>query len=122
MLEDPQIAGMVEPLPRLDSLDEDVGRFFERLAGVGKELVISRERLEPDKAPDLAVAKETSAHLVRLWAVGEVAALLRKGKDEDRDRALSLATSYAIVTPVSGAVCLENREQVQGGVAHACRT
>ena len=58
-------------------------------------------------------SKETSKHLARLWAFDEVANLLRLGEDKSSDAAMKLASSYQIVTPLTGAVVLETQEQYQ---------
>lgn len=57
---------------------------------------------------DTAGMSETSSHLFRLWARDQAEALIGKNK---RDEALKLATGYQLVTPVSGAVVLENADQ-----------
>jgi len=53
-------------------------------------------------------AKETDLHLARLWALDEVRRLRAERKP---DEAVRLAARYQLVTPVSGAVVLENQEQ-----------
>src|SRR5262249_47373668 len=58
-------------------------------------------------------SKETSKHLARLWAFDEVTNLLRVGDSKNSDAARELASSYQIVTPLTGAVVLETREQYQ---------
>ena len=57
-----------------------------------------------------AMHKETSRHLARLWAAGQVDHLIRTGA---RDAAKALAVRYQLVTPVSGAVVLERAEQYE---------
>lgn len=57
-------------------------------------------------------AKETSAHLWRLWARDEVGRRL-EGERPDRDGALRLAVAAQLVTPVSGAVVLETAQQYE---------
>lgn len=49
--------------------------------------------------------REISSQLTSLWANGEVARLLALGEG---DRALALAVKYRLVTPITGAVVLEN--------------
>ncbi len=56
-------------------------------------------------------SKETSAHLVRLWAKDEVERRLAGKSPEDEKAALDLAVKYQLVTPVSGAVVLETQAQ-----------
>jgi hypothetical protein len=54
---------------------------------------------------------ETSRHLARLWAREEVQRLCAGGDPQTREKAVKVARDYAIVTPVSGAVVLENGQQ-----------
>ena len=51
---------------------------------------------------------QTSLHLARLFARDQVVALVAAGK---REEATKLALTYQLVTPVSGAVVLENKQQ-----------
>jgi hypothetical protein len=52
--------------------------------------------------------------LARLWAFDEVLRLVRSNQ---RDLAVETAAKYQLVTPVSGAVVLENKQQfVQAGL------
>jgi hypothetical protein len=48
-----------------------------------------------------------------LWANDEVGRLIRIGGPEARLAAVGLAQSYQLVTPVSGAVVLETRQQYE---------
>jgi hypothetical protein len=50
-------------------------------------------------------------HLVRAWAADEVRRLLASGKPVPREAAQKLAVRWNLVTPVSGAVVLENQQQ-----------
>ena len=56
-------------------------------------------------------SKQTSTHLARLWAADEVQSLLETHDDTSTDQATELACRYQLVTPVSGAVVLENAAQ-----------
>ncbi|MEW6348450.1 MAG: VIT domain-containing protein [Thermodesulfobacteriota bacterium] len=111
LLEDHQLTGMCEAVPRLGSLQADLERLFEGLFKERRELSVVRERMEPDRAPDLSQGKETSSHLARLWADSRVRTLLHSGAPSDRELAVKIASDYALVTPVSGAVCLETKDQ-----------
>ena len=52
--------------------------------------------------------KESSKHLARLWAYDEVLRLIAAKKHE---AAVQLAGLHQLVTPVSGAVVLETKQQ-----------
>lgn len=54
--------------------------------------------------------RKTSGHLARLWALDEVKRLLAAG-NKHTDEAIKLAADYQLVTPVTGAVVLETKEQ-----------
>lgn len=69
-----------------------------------------RVRMEKGEPPGGAEAKRTSDHLTRLWALDRA----RAGGDAE------MAARYQLVTPVSGAVVLETREQfASAGLAPA---
>jgi hypothetical protein len=55
--------------------------------------------------------KQTSDHLVRLWALDRVRDLARS--TSERTAATALAIRYRVVTPLSGAVVLETAEEEQ---------
>ena len=69
---------------------------------------VDRVRIESEGA--LPQGKETSGHLARLWALGQVRELIRGSQ---REAAVALAADYRLVTPVTGAVVLESREQYE---------
>ena len=50
-------------------------------------------------------------HLNRLYAGEEILKLLAKGSKDSRARATTLGTTYRLVTPVTGAVVLETKQQ-----------
>lgn len=105
----------VEPVARAGKLQADLENLFARLAGRKKRLRFVRVRESTGHAPaaDGRETKETSAHLARLWANDEVARLLADRGKNRTDEAIKLAARYQLVTPVSGAVVLENEQQYQ---------
>jgi len=52
-----------------------------------------------------------SDHIARLWASDRVLELMRADPAGNRAVAVALATEYRLVTPVSGAVVLETKQQ-----------
>lgn len=103
----------IEPVARTGKLQADLESLFARLAGRKKRLRFDRVREAAGARPAAGgkEAKETSAHLARLWANDEVARLIAdRGKNRTED-AIKLAARYQLVTPVSGAVVLETQEQ-----------
>ncbi|MEN6405202.1 MAG: VIT domain-containing protein [Thermoguttaceae bacterium] len=94
-------------VPRVDAVQDDLRTLFSKLAGQAKEYRLERSRLEepPPKTP------KSSSQLARLWALDRVLALTQTGSPADRKAALKLAATYQLVTPVSGAVVLETKQQ-----------
>jgi len=78
---------------------------------------VARTPVDSETAAREGGAKEADLHLARLWALDEV----RRLRAERRpDEAVRLAARYQLVTPVSGAVVLENQQQyVQTGLKPA---
>ena len=105
----------VVPVERAGDLRADLSRLFERLAGRNTQLRFVRAGAGSGaaRASGGREAKETSAHLARLWANDEVARLLADRTKNRTDEAIKLAAHYQLVTPVSGAVVLETKEQYQ---------
>lgn len=97
----------LETVPRFGSLRDDLSRLLSRFDGQNKifEAVRTTETASKISGAD---AKETSQHLVRLWASDEVKRLLVNREDE---KAIDLAVKNQLVTQVSGAVVLETQQQ-----------
>jgi hypothetical protein len=101
----------IEAVPRTDRLQSDLERLFAQLTGRAKPLEFVRTSEKLTRVPESFAAKETSAHLARLWANDEVGRLITaQGKDWE-EQASKIATRYQLVTPVSGAVVLETQAQ-----------
>ncbi|MEJ2155254.1 MAG: VIT domain-containing protein [Desulfobacteraceae bacterium] len=73
-----------------------------------------RQRFPRVATEDLDAALKTSSHLARLWACRRIAALSSSGRGADLEKAAGMAVDYQLVTPVSGAVVLENARQYEG--------
>lgn len=69
------------------------------------------ERTRIDGGSVDSSVKEGSSHVVRLWALGQVLQDAGARNEAVREKAAELAGRYQLVTPVSGAVVLETREQ-----------
>jgi hypothetical protein len=102
-------AGNLQTVARLGSLDDDLGRLLAQLTGRAKQRRLEWTHVEAESP----ATPQGSSHLARLWAADRVLALVGDGKPGDRDEAVKLATTYQIVTPVSGAVVLESKEQYE---------
>jgi hypothetical protein len=69
----------------------------------------AREAVDSTHMP--GADEKASTHIVRLWAYDEIMRLLSQQNHDARSKAIQLATKYQLVTPVSGAVVLENQAQ-----------
>jgi hypothetical protein len=92
---------------------QDLERLFADWRSGAKQLVFTREKLKSNKPVTQSNTKETSAHLARLWAFSEVTKLLAVKEGNNLNQAVQLAANYQLVTPVTGAVALETKEQYQ---------
>ncbi len=107
-----------EPVARMGGLQSDLENLLARLTGRRKALRFVRVREQPKQlaklpegATDAEGAKKTSAHVARLWANDEVGRILADPSQNRNDEAVALAARYQLVTPVTGAVVLETKEQ-----------
>jgi hypothetical protein len=107
LLEQLGSVGSVQSVPRCGSVHDDLQSLFSRLCG--KLEAYRLERVSTEAKPP-AKAK-ASSHLARLWAADRVMAFIHTAKPGQRAEAAKLAAAYQLITPVSGAVVLENQQQ-----------
>lgn len=103
-------AARVTTVPRFGSFQEDLSKLFTRWTK--PQFLFIRESLPCGATvnPD----DKTSAHLARLWGRDRVYQLIAERKDRaSLQEAVKVAVAYQIVTPVTGAVVLENASQYQ---------
>jgi hypothetical protein len=93
-------------LPQTGSLDADLSGFFARASGQVSTFVVQRRTGQGTEG-----SGKGSDHIARLWANDRVLELMRANPTGNRAAAVSLATQYQLVTPVSGAVVLETQQQ-----------
>ena len=86
----------------------DLTRLLKSWTAGSKQWRANRERVASAAAARADNAGETSLHLARLWAAEEIRRLQSK---REQAAAVNLAGLYQVVTPVSGAVVLENQQQ-----------
>jgi hypothetical protein len=98
----------LKSVARYGSVRDDLGRLIGSWRGDLKQLELARERSASGVLPVANRGKESSRHLARLWAYDEVLRLIATKKHE---AAVQLAGLYQLVTPVSGAVVLETKQQ-----------
>ena len=100
----------VKPVARTGLLQNDLENLFAQLTERVKTLQFERSSRKLDKHKAMS-GPQTSDHLARLWANDEVARILAPRDESLTAEARSLAIQYQLVTPVTGAVVLENAEQ-----------
>jgi hypothetical protein len=98
----------VSVLPSFGRAEADIRRALTHAMQGGMQWTFSR--WIGGEPPIGSPAREASDHLARLWAHGEVLRLAATDGDGDV-QATALARAYRLVTPVSGAVVLETKEQ-----------
>jgi hypothetical protein len=97
----------IESFQRTGDLQQDLKRLFASLGGQQETLSLHRQRIRPS-ATGGGQGPEASLQLVRLWASEEIERLRR---NRELEKAMQLATTYHLVTPISGAVVLETQQQ-----------
>jgi len=75
------------------------------------KFALRRQKTQVEVGTDLENHKETSSHLVRLWAYKKIMDTYFKKDPSKRTKAIAMALKYQLVTPFSGAVVLENAKQ-----------
>jgi hypothetical protein len=106
ILPDAPWAWSARSLPQTGAIDTDLADLFMRLSNSAATMVIERTQGQP--AGGLT---QGSDHIARLWANHRTLELLRTGPSANRAAAAALASRYQLVTPVTGAVVLETRQQ-----------
>jgi hypothetical protein len=106
LLPDAPWAWGARSLPQTGSPQADLTGFFARALGPQPGFAIARTQVgETDGL------RQGSDHIARLWASDRVLELMRTSPAGNREAAVALATQYRLVTPVSGAVVLETKQQ-----------
>lgn len=95
--------GSFQQVPRLGSIESDLERLFKRFMPDAVVLELKRERLS-----EAQTGLRVSRHIERLWAKSEAALLASAHGTEE---AVKLAVQNQLVTPWTGAVVLERKEQ-----------
>jgi hypothetical protein len=88
---------------------DDLARIVSAWRAGDRRVTVRRERIDVS-SNEMPENSRTSDHLVRLWANDEIARLMQTGRGRSA-RAIELAQRYQLVTPISGAVVLETKQQ-----------
>jgi hypothetical protein len=101
----------VQNVARSGKLETDISRILSSWNDQALHPVASRKRVSAASWRNRAGSKETSKHLARLWARDQAMAFYAKNEPKHTEMAIAIAKLYQIVTPVTGAVVLENQQQ-----------
>jgi hypothetical protein len=101
-------ARTMREVPRFGSAADDLRRLFATWRGALREFGWTRDRLAGGAQKESERGRKSSRHLARLWANDEVVRLMEQRRQDD---AVRTATEYQLVTPVTGAVVLETKQQ-----------
>ncbi len=100
-------------IPVIHQPGQALEKVFDAWRGQSTVPGLVQQRCSPDEMAHLDAASKTSGHLAKLWALERIAALSSSRREADLEKATGLAVDYQLVTPVSGAVVLENARQYQ---------
>ena len=104
--------GKIKTIATIPNRMHGLENLFAQWSGTASHPVITREKIKRGNSSGND-AIETSDHLARLWANGEVLRLAAAHDENKNAEAVKLAVNYQLVTPVSGAVVLETKEQYE---------
>lgn len=99
----------LKALPRIASLQQDLSYQFALWSGQRQQWEAIRSEITSSTVE--LTSPQTSDHLLRLWAYDRIRELLAAGSFEQKKTATQMAGLYQLVTPLSGAVVLENQQQ-----------
>jgi hypothetical protein len=105
VLPDAPWAWAAQSLPQTGSVKRDLTAFFARATGQTPMFTVQR-RVEITDTSNTG-----SDHIARLWANDRVRDMMRASPNTNRAAATALAAQYQLITPVSGAVVLESKQQ-----------
>lgn len=98
-------------IPVTGNLTESIENFIRKISVSNTEIVFNRENIvKGGESSESSSNNQSSLHLEKIWANEKVYNLLENNKENE---AVKIASNYHIVTPVSGAVVLENKKQYQ---------
>lgn len=112
LLPDLPLGWSARHLPARGSPETEIADFFTRAFSSAPRPVVERHLRLPVLASEVVPAlPRGSDHIARLWARDEVLSLAGEKGEGRRKAAIELAAEHRLVTPVSGAVVLETRQQ-----------
>ncbi len=103
----------VVAVPFSGNVEADARKLFSTWSAGLPQFTFVRKQIQNEEFSNSVNFKESSSHLVRLWAFGRILELHNSENKTHSDEALRLAAAYQLVTPVSGAVVLETQAQYE---------
>ena len=116
VLPDAPWAWSARSLPATGDVSGDLSGFLARTSSPARTFTIHRTQAPSTEGLAQKLAQEFaqgSDHIARLWANERVLELMRANPTGNRPAAVALASQYRLVTPVSGAVVLESKQQYE---------
>lgn len=116
LLNDGPWAWSAQTVPVVAGIEKDLTQYLGRELGGAERPVIVRiagSEVATEAASGWSDLPRGSEHIARLWARDAIIASALAKPAGDRTDAVKLAADYQLVTPVSGAVVLENARQYQ---------
>ncbi len=100
----------IRSVPRSATPGDDLKAFLATLDGNHTRLAWERHKRIRMPYDATTTPTRSAGHVARLWAFDEVHRIAIRANWEQEFHALELATSYQLVTPLTGAVVLENQQ------------
>jgi hypothetical protein len=111
LLPDQPWAWGARSLPQTSGPYADLSGFFAGAARQEPTKIVRRVDAQSTEGQTPEAHAKGSEHIARLWASDRVLELMRTNAATARADAVALASRYHLVTPVSGAVVLESKQQ-----------
>ncbi len=97
-----------ETVPHQDSISKDLSQLMSNWQIGKKRLAVQRKMVAHARQSKVVTDRTISAQSTCLWANEEVSRLIASGHEQDAE---DLAVRYQLVTPLTGAVVLENLKE-----------
>jgi hypothetical protein len=100
----------INKVPRGVTLGDDLKAFLAMFDGNYTRLAWNRQKRGRTADDATTTPTRSDGHVARLWAFDEVRRMAIRADWEQEFHAVELATAYQLVTPLTGAVVLENQQ------------
>lgn len=103
---------LAQTLPQTQNFNDDLAGYLNQLFNPKPQFIFARE---PAQKSDIKATPTGSTHVARLWAFEKITRALQNDSAQPAMQGpiMNMAINYQLVTPVSGAVVLENAQQYE---------